>query len=189
MDCCHPHLLDWKLRSPSLFEVDVAWRESSFVLSLLALLPFTPFNPSFRMSMSVPLFTSSLTSSQVEQILNDIRSSDYIKEISSGETSPQESGLWNLVLPFQSSTTNSSHPKDDFQPFISETKSLDESKWYRNCLVVADERTLDKDDGSLVVIQLDSKGEKKDSLRVARGSILEIVSTLFKPRLRIVCLY
>jgi len=124
------------------------------------------------MSQSVPLFCSNLSDFQKEEVLKDIRSTGYIKEITSGEVSPQESGLWDLVLP------SDTHPNDtELQSLIKTTSTLDQSKWFNNCLVIADERTLKKEDGSLVIVQLDQAGKVVDQMRVARGSVIEIVST------------
>ena len=93
----------------------------------------------------VPLFIldASLPGERTEKLLAEMRSSDYIAEITSTEVQPEQTELYDLVRVL-------------------------------GRLEHADERTA-RDDGSVLVVELDTQGVEVDQLRVTPRSLLEVV--------------
>ncbi|PWN51676.1 hypothetical protein IE53DRAFT_40675 [Violaceomyces palustris] len=143
------------------------------------------------MPESIPLYIPSDQDPESisESILNDIRSTDFLNEITSGEESPQETGLWNLVQPVLSSSSSSSLTLSQFsnpsnllhhalQNLRQETDQDGRKRWNLNGLILVDQTSL-QGDGSLLVLEVDlQKGEIKDQLRCARRSVLEVISNI-----------
>lgn len=119
--------------------------------------------------------------------MEEIRSSDYIREALSGEESPEESALWNLVVPAssQGDTKPSVGGGGDVAKAVdalvtwwaSKPTLSDDKTWAYEALVIYDDQS-DKD-GSLLAVQVDpSKGKEIARLRVAKRSLLEVVQNL-----------
>ena len=152
---------------------------------------------------SVPLYnasSSSLSESDLASLLSQIRSTSYIDEITSGETSRKESGLWDSVLLWPAShhldTTTQPETgelsKDQIESILSHIDTTLRSSpppkpdgddnanlqpnvaWSTAAVAVADART--KKDGSLLIVQR-GQGAKQiqATLRVAAKSLIEVV--------------
>lgn len=121
----------------------------------------------------------------LQKVLADVRSSDYIAEASSSECSPEDSGLWDLVTPSTLSQSSLKADDDDDAAVQSIVRSLSadsltadgtSKQLSRSGFIVADARTF-TGDGSLLVVQIDAqKHEEVCRLRTARGSLVEVVS-------------
>jgi hypothetical protein len=114
------------------------------------------------MEDEIPLYNASLSQSEFDLLLEEIRSSSYIDEVESGEVPRNESDLWNAVLPAQEIPGDTSLP--------SLIKHAGEKK---RVLAVAN----DKSGKSVLVIQL-KNGEKVDELKVAPKDVIEVCSNL-----------
>ncbi|KAE8210467.1 hypothetical protein CF327_g5655 [Tilletia walkeri] len=146
---------------------------------------------------SIPLYNlGGLSASELDKLLSEIRSTDYIAEVSSGEVEPEQSGLWDQVLPIPTellqSSTDIAQIKEvegsagDQEKLAEHALSVLESdertkgKYANGGLVVVDKRTK-SGDGSLLVLQILSKGSDKkvvDSMRCAPRSLIEVCSNL-----------
>ncbi|WFD37930.1 uncharacterized protein MJAP1_000878 [Malassezia japonica] len=109
--------------------------------------------------MAVPLF--SVGDVDVGAVLGAIRASDYVKELASGEDSSPEEAVAALVQPAQQ--------VGSVAEAEAAVRSL-QGDWSRRVLVVADAQT--QQDQSVLVVEF----SPKDSLRVACGSLLEVVA-------------
>lgn len=122
--------------------------------------------------MSLPLFVDPSLSpppsaSQLASILADIRSTSYIDEASAGdESSREDSALYDAVVP--SDLPSGVKTKRDITAHVVKGLEGFSTAGY----VLVDHLTLDERDGSVVVVELDSG----DSMRVARRSLIEVVS-------------
>ncbi|KAK0532372.1 hypothetical protein OC842_003316 [Tilletia horrida] len=142
---------------------------------------------------SIPLYnTGGLSAAELDKLLADIRSTDYISEITSGEVEPEQSGLWDQVLPIppelhpsnvSDADTSSEDGREKLAEHALSVLPADEQtkgKYANGGIVVADERTK-KGDGSVLVLQILSKGSEKkvvDSMRCAPRSLVEVCSNL-----------
>ncbi|CAD6888745.1 unnamed protein product [Tilletia controversa] len=144
---------------------------------------------------SIPLYNlGGLSASELDKLLSEIRSTDYIAEVSSGEVEPEQSGLWDQVLPIPAELHSSDEianlrvekSEEDQEKLAEHALSVLESdertkgKYANGGIVVADERTK-SGDGSLLVLQIVSKGSEKkvvDSMRCAPRSLIEVCSNL-----------
>ncbi|CAO1614106.1 unnamed protein product [Parajaminaea phylloscopi] len=141
---------------------------------------------------SLALYTvaSAATQKDLDGILADVRSTGYIAEITSNEVSPQESGLWDAVVPVR--IEDLGQKSDDAR--IKELVKLTASGRKGECVerldvpagldladtgfVVVDEETL-KGDGSLLVVQIDpSRAAEVSRLRVVPRSLIEVASNI-----------
>lgn len=136
---------------------------------------------------SLPLYISpslqpSPSSTEIASILKQIRSTSYIDEVTSGETSREESGLWNAVYPFDLPSLSSAKQSDltkftlndlptTVQAAQGDASGGEQVEFAREGYVVVDEQTLK--DGSLLVVETRKGGE---SLRIVPRSLIEVVS-------------
>lgn len=138
--------------------------------------------------------TRSASQADLDAVLHDVRSTGYIAEITSNEVPPEESGLWNAVvfvpLPavVEGRSSGIGGSDGDGDGAISQlttftTKDLAASRgsgdWSSFGFVVVDEETL-RGDGSVLVVQIDPlKSAEVARLRVARNSLIEVVSATY----------
>ncbi|GAC94130.1 protein transport protein [Pseudozyma hubeiensis SY62] len=131
----------------------------------------------------VALYILSGSSVKGQAVLDNIRSSDFIDEINSGEGPREECGLYKLIQLVQpsNSSVKLSSEKDvlEYHDRLvkgEETAKADgeDAKWNTNCILIADK---EKDD--LVLIVEISKGKKTgDTLKARARSSVEVVSLL-----------
>ncbi|KAL9933082.1 hypothetical protein V8E36_007800 [Tilletia maclaganii] len=140
---------------------------------------------------SIPLYNlGGLSDSELEKLLTEIRSTDYIAEVTSGEVEPQDSGLWDQVLPVPADLhpagTSSCESADEQEKLAEHALSVLQSdpktkdKYANGGIAIADQRTK-TGDGSVLVLEIISKGSEKkvkDSMRVAPRSLIEVCSNL-----------
>ncbi|KDN37253.1 hypothetical protein K437DRAFT_259848 [Tilletiaria anomala UBC 951] len=140
---------------------------------------------------------SQFSSDDLEGLLSQIRSTSYIDEVTSGETSAEDSGLWEVVLVLPSelliagkdgfkfeadgSLNDTSIQKiaayirDEVAKTSSSVEKTGESQWSAAAVVIADQRT--KKDGSLLLVEIDhlkKAGVVMDKVRVVPRSVIEI---------------
>lgn len=140
---------------------------------------------------SVPLFVlgraQASSDKVIESTMEEIRSSDYIREALSGEESPEESTLWNLIAPASSqgdtnsnagAQGNAAKAIDALVAWWASKPTLgDDKTWAYEALVIYDDQS--DNDNALLTVQVDpSKGEEVARLRVAKRSLLEVVQNL-----------
>lgn len=131
----------------------------------------------------VALYILSGSSVNGRAVLDNIRSSDFIDEINSGEGPREECGLYKLIQLVQpsSSSVKLSSEKDVLEYHDKLVKGEEQAKvdgedakWNTNCILIADK---EKDD--LVHIVEISKGKKTgDTLKAKARSSVEVVSLL-----------
>ncbi|WFC99803.1 hypothetical protein MYAM1_002548 [Malassezia yamatoensis] len=97
-------------------------------------------------------------------VMKQIRDSDYVQELVSGEEGSVEKSILELV---QAVPWNEGLPTNlkEIQAYVQHQ----DNPWSPRVVVVADERTA-KNDGTLMVVETQSN----DSLRVVPGSLLEV---------------
>ncbi|KAK0570132.1 hypothetical protein OC861_000274 [Tilletia horrida] len=140
---------------------------------------------------SIPLYNlAGLSSAELDKLLADIRSTDYIQEVTSGEVEPQASGLWDQVLPVPTDLhpsslkgASSAQEQEEIAKHalsVLDSDSETKGKYVVNGIVVADERTK-SGDGSLLVIELVGRGADKtvrDTMRCAPRSLIEVYKSM-----------
>lgn len=130
------------------------------------------------MSQSIPLFNTTLDQGDLDSLFSSIRSTGFIAEVTSGEMPPEESGLWDTVLPVPPSSLPEGASTEALVDYA--VDELDGNKWNSNAIVVADGKT--SKDHSLLVVEVRKKKEKGQrivhSLRVAPNSLIEVCSNL-----------
>ena len=109
------------------------------------------------MDPPVILYNLGLSSSELEELMKEIRSTSYIDEIESGEGPREESPLYNEIQPAKEI------PKD------TSIESLLKHAGNPNVLAIADEK---KNQGVLI-IEVKSDG-KRNQLRVAPKDVIEV---------------
>lgn len=109
--------------------------------------------------MSIPLYAPP---ADAPGVLAAIRASDYLKEVTSGEAAPEDSGLWDLVRVCGDVA--------GADVAAQETRRLPDG-WTRRVFVLADAQT--RKDGSVVLGAVSDASV--DTLRVAARSVLELV--------------
>ncbi|CAO1636627.1 unnamed protein product [Sympodiomycopsis kandeliae] len=130
-------------------------------------------DPSLSLSPSDP---------KIQSILSDIRSTSYIHEVTSGECSAKESGLWNTVYPrdvpgisgkkgSELISALKRHTQESKEYVTSDNQ--DEVRFDSNSFALIDQETL-SNGGSVLVVQID----QDDTLRVARRSLIEVAANL-----------
>lgn len=132
-----------------------------------------------------------IPSSQLDEILRQIRSSSFVAEALSGEEPPEDSDYMDAVLPLSEPPLPA---KDvaDATDFSSTVKALRTAPapapsvpargpitWGTAALVLAD--SLTAENGILLVVQLDEAGHVQDRLRIVPRSVIEVVGRLFLP--------
>lgn len=119
----------------------------------------------------VPLFIldASLPGERTEKLLAEMRSSDYIAEITSTEVQPEQTELYDLVRVLEPA-----EQVDSVRGALRYARGLSPDAWDHGAVVLADERTA-RDDGSVLVVELDTQGVEVDQLRVTPRSLLEVV--------------
>ena len=120
-------------------------------------------------SGAVPLYASAKV--DVDALMRDVRASDFLAEIVSGEEDVEASPLWHLVRLVR-------HTGADEGAAAEDAAALPRSRgeWTDRAMVLADERPA-SGDGSVLVVQL-AAGVPTGRLRVARGSLLEVAASL-----------
>lgn len=122
-----------------------------------------------------PSLSPQPTATEISTILQDIRSTGYIAEVTSNEVPPEESGLWNTIyhVPLPLEDGQDFNSQESLSAFTEKNAdSTTDVELSNGAYVLVDERTI-KGDGSLLVVETDG-----DSLRVARRSCIEVVSGL-----------
>lgn len=119
----------------------------------------------------VPLFIldASLAGERTEKLLAEMRSSDYIAEITSTEVQPEQTELYDLVRVLEPA-----EHVDSVRGALRYARGLTPDEWDHGAVVLADQRTA-RDDGSVLVVELDTQGVEVDQLRVTPRSLLEVV--------------
>lgn len=122
------------------------------------------------MIKTVPLFIldASLAGERTEKLLAEMRSSDYIAEITSTEVQPEQTELYDLVRVLEPA-----EKLDSVRAAVRYARSLSHDEWEHDAVVLAD--SLTARDDSVLVVELDSQGAEVDQLRVTPRSLLEVV--------------
>ncbi|PWZ02379.1 hypothetical protein BCV70DRAFT_63531 [Testicularia cyperi] len=116
----------------------------------------------------IALYVLAGSSVSPDAVLAEIRASDYIDEINSGEGPREECGLYNLVQPAPSQADS-----DDDAKLLQHHAKLTPSEWNSNCFLLADST-----DPTLVTIYELHDGNIRDKIRAKARSALEVVSNV-----------
>jgi hypothetical protein len=120
------------------------------------------------------------SSSSSSSLLEAIRSSDYLAEQASGEDPIEESALWDLIQPQESSQDVGKDDEEAINRITKEVVAHQSGSLAKNIVIFADSSSVTNGKmGTVLVVELNESGEKeKDRLKVAIGSLLEVAQNL-----------
>lgn len=120
------------------------------------------------------------SSSSSSSLLEAIRSSDYLAEQASGEDPIEESALWDLIQPQESSQDVGKDDEEAINRITKEVVAHQSGSLAKSIVIFADSSSVTNGKmGTVLVVELNESGEKeKDRLKVAIGSLLEVAQNL-----------
>ncbi|GAK64495.1 uncharacterized protein PAN0_005c2709 [Moesziomyces antarcticus] len=133
------------------------------------------------MAEHVALYILSGSSSSGSAVMENIRASDFIDEINSGEGPREECGLYSLIQLVQPSDSVTFKDEKDVLDFHAKLVKGDakasvdgaEATWNASCVLIAD-----KDDNDLVLILELEDGKVGQRLKAKAKSSVEVASNV-----------
>lgn len=119
----------------------------------------------------VALYVLSGSKTKADSVLDQIRASDFIDEVNSGEGPREECGLYKLVKAVDATVTTEEEALQDLTKRVEAGDG--DIQWNKFCMIVAGE------DGDEVVTAVQIRGKDmqvKDKLKCKARSVIEVVS-------------